>query len=118
METTIVRTAGMVNGTPDWQLDRMYEDEAARAWEWLNEQPKDAFDLVEPEKLLDVYAHLDTVKDINIDHALEWIDETMELLKGTPEHDKLAMLHDALSDIGYDLMQIANKAHEYWRKRA
>ena len=31
--TTIVRTAGMVQGTPDWQLDRAYETETARKLE-------------------------------------------------------------------------------------
>lgn len=30
--TTFVRTAGMVQGTPDWQLDRMYETESAQMW--------------------------------------------------------------------------------------
>ena len=116
--TTMVRTAGMVNGTPDWQLDRMWESESARKWEEQQEQPKDAFDFVEPEDLLAVYAHLNTAKETSIDHAIEWTEKAMELIKGTPEYDKLAVLYDTLSDVGYDMMQIADKAHKYWRKRA
>ena len=31
--TTLVRTAGMTHGTPDWQLDRMYETDTERVLE-------------------------------------------------------------------------------------
>lgn len=38
--TTMVRTAGMANGTPDWQLDRMYETETEKI---LEQQYNDDF---------------------------------------------------------------------------
>ena len=31
--TPIMRTAGLTNGTPDWQLDNLYESESDRIWE-------------------------------------------------------------------------------------
>ena len=31
--SVVVRTAGMCNGTPDWQLDRMFETDSAKQFE-------------------------------------------------------------------------------------
>ena len=113
-----VKTAGMVHGTPDWQLDRMYENESDRIWAEQNQEHPEAFDLLPSEILLEVYTHLLTAKECNLDHALEWIGDTMNKVVGTPEYDKLASIYDSINNIVPEVMKISNKALESWRKRA
>ena len=47
--TTIVRTAGMVQGTPDWQLDRAYETETAQKLEEAYAEDDFPYHMVEDE---------------------------------------------------------------------
>ena len=117
MEASI-RRAGDVVGTPDWQLDRMYEDESAKKWEEQTKRAADPMDFIEPEDLLYASTHLEVAKEVNFDNALEWISKTIDLLKGTPEADKLAEIYDRLSDLSSEMMQIHDKAYLIWREKA
>lgn len=112
-----MRTAGMVTGTPDWQLDLMYEGESAEMWEKANEQPKEPLDFIEPNNLLEAYSKLWTAKTCDFDNALRWISEAIENLKGTPEADRLASIYDAVSDLSYEVRKIYEKAHKKWEAR-
>lgn len=47
--TTIARTAGMAQGTPDWQLDRMYETDTAEMLEKAYAEDDFPFSSVESE---------------------------------------------------------------------
>ena len=112
------RTAGMVIGTPDWQLDMMYEGESAEMWEKSNEQPKEPLDFIEEQKLLGAATKLFVAKTSDLDNALTWISEAVDLIAGTPEADKLASIYDAVSDLSYEMMQIQQKVLKKWEERA
>ena len=115
----VIKRAGDVVGTPDWQLNRLYENESDRMWEEMNRtEISDPLDEVDTQNLLSVSTHLETAKECDFDFALDWISKSIELIKGTPEADKLASIYDAVSDLSYEMMQIAKKAHEKWRERA
>ena len=47
-------TAGMVHGTPDWQMDMMYESESARMWEEQNEHDRNWDKMLEAVGFLNV----------------------------------------------------------------
>lgn len=110
-----MKTAGMVNGTPDWQLDRMIEIEADKQWE--EQQPK------ETAKRLDDYgfddfneAHADLVVVLSsigrkYGGALKYIEQAIDAIKGTPEADKMTELYDAICDIRYEFKQISELLH-------
>lgn len=106
-----MRTAGMVNGTPDWQLDMMYENESAMMWEAQQEQPKanplERFDF---DALNAAHAHL-SVPELDCKSIVDFIGRTIDEIPGTPEADKLASLADEVSDIYAEIKKIREKLY-------
>ena len=83
--------AGMVRGTPDWQLDLMRESESEKKWEKLN-TPTDGETLRQGAKSLG-YA-------INeLDEACDCVNEAAEMLVDTPEGDRVRSILDDMEAI-------------------
>ena len=83
-----MKTAGMVVGTPDWQLDNMFENDLAKSVDEFFCDP--------------IYA--DTIKDLKkVENELEEIEALLasaaDDVSGTPEEDRI-------TSIRYDLEQI------------
>ena len=96
-----MKTAGMVQGTPDWQLDRMIETEAADQWARLN-TPTDGETLRQAAKSLG-YAidELDVVCDS--------VNEAAEALKDAPEGDRVRSILDDMEQVLKDLKGMKEK---------
>ena len=89
--TTMVKTAGMVQGTPDWQLDLMYAQESSDLWKQLNTET-DGETLRQAAKSLG-YA-------INeLDEACDCVNEAAEALTDTAEGDKMLSILDEMEKI-------------------
>jgi hypothetical protein len=114
---TIVRTAGMVQGTPDWQLDRMYENESDRIWAEQNTEQPEALDFVPVVTLVEMHRDLVFANDFDLNAALYWIENAMNRIHDTPEYDRLASIYDAVSDLRFEIKKISDKAEQSWRKR-
>ena len=116
---TIIRTAGMTKGTPDWQLDRMYEEEVAQAWEDLNERPQ-PLNRFTYDTIISAWAALETGR-VEFDLLEDNIAKALQHIEGTPESDKLAGLYDALVDLRIETMRIKDTlkkaSHEAWQER-
>lgn len=106
-----VKTAGMVHGTPDWQLDRMYESELAQAWEdgQMEEKanPLEQFDF---DALNEAHSSL-YVALLDCKSLVKFIGETMDAIPGTPEADKLAAISDQVSDLSADIDGICKRLY-------
>lgn len=102
--TTIVRTAGMVNGTPDWQLDLMWEGESARIWEEQN--APDPYETQMKNAAIDMKC---ACGDTGISKAIYYLMDAQEELKGTPMEDKVGSLIEVLEDIECDIRSLAEK---------
>ena len=95
----MTKTAGMVHGTPDWQLDHMYEAEGARIWEEQNrEMPVSDIDYA----LGDAWTQLCTVCD-KLAEAAEHADgfpveqRIMSMLSGVEEmQDEIRRMREKL----------------------
>lgn len=96
--TTIVRTAGMVQGTPDWQLDRMYEAECARKWE---EQNKEDSILRAIEKLNDALSL--------VFKAESRLGSAADKVNGTPMDDKIMSVLDTMELLEVDISRLKNE---------
>ena len=94
-------TAGMAQGTPDWQLDLMRESESAAMWEKLN-TPTDGETLRQGAK------HLGYAID-ELDHACDCVNEAAETLVDTPEGDKVRSILDEMEAILKDLKSMQKK---------
>lgn len=115
-----IRTAGMVEGTPAWQLDRMVESAASQAWEDLNEPAPRAIEKISFESLNHAWAAMETMKT-SFNLLEDNFATCAEKLEGTPEADKLAGLFDKLADIATECREIQagirEECHRAWTER-
>lgn len=88
-------TAGMCNGTPDWQLDRMYENENSILWEKQN-KPTDETTLKLAAKSLFLAIE-------ELDSSCDLVNEACEMLVDTAEGDRLSSV---LQDMERTLKEI------------
>ena len=93
--------AGDVVGTPDWQVDAMWEADAAAEWERLNE-PDPAEDQMKES------AGLISTGLSRIDDGLGWISDAVAILDGTPMADKVQSLMESIEDLAVDLGILKN----------
>ena len=93
--------AGDVVGTPDWQVDAMWEADAAAEWERLNE-PDPAEDQMKEA------AGLISKGLSRIDDGLGWISDAVAILDGTPMADKVQSLMESIEDLAVDLGILKN----------
>lgn len=100
----------------DAMIDRMYEDAVAMEWEMLNAEPEDSFrsiDQIDKSTRIAAFAPLENVCwMMGLD--LDSISEAMEMIRGTAQYDKLASIHDQLTNLRYELRQTTD---EVWRSR-
>ena len=117
---TIITTAGMAKGTPDWQLDRMYEEEVAQAWEKSNEQPPQPLNNFNYDTLISAWASLET-GEMQFELLEDNLAKALQHIEGSPESDKLAELYDSMVDIRIEAMRIKDTlkqyAHKAWTER-
>ena len=88
-------TAGMCNGTPDWQLDMMYENESRILWENQN-KPTDETTLKLAAKSLIL-----AIEDLDI--SCDLVNEACEMLVDTAEGDRISSV---LQDMERTLKEI------------
>ena len=100
------KTAGMVHGTPDWQLDRMYEEESARIWAQQNAEPAEPVMRISGKKRLEAWSYIEVAILADLDLAEEWLISAHGIIRNTPQGDKLAGLIDQITDLRMDLRQI------------
>ena len=106
-----MKTAGMVKGTPDWQLDMMYESESDRLWEEQQDQPKaNPLEKFNFDALNEAHASL-LVSLIECKSIDKYIGEAIEAIPGTPEADKLALIADSISDLCADIKDIYKRLY-------
>ena len=97
--TTIVRTAGMVNGTPDWQLDRMYEAKSARMWEEQNARDK-AWD-----RMIEACGYLNVVGE-HLDKALTSLIGAKDEVEGLDCEWKIGSIMDSCEELMCEVEKI------------
>ena len=94
--------AGMTRGTPDWQLDRMKEDEDARIWEEENAR-SNAWD-----RMLEAVGYLNVAVE-HLDKAVESKNGAKEQIEGLPSEYRLGSLLDSLEELSCDISRIREK---------
>jgi len=96
------------------EVDRMYEDELARAWEAENTEPESTFRSIEEfsaDKRIDAYAPLNTANFL-MDLVINDVMESTDKIPGTAQNDQLMSIYDSLRDIRYEMQRIER---EIWR---
>lgn len=91
--TTLVRTAGMVHGTPGWQLDAMYGGESARMWE---------------EESYDAECALRDAWSTTTD-AHKYLADAAHFAEGKPSEAKVLSLIDTLELLQQDIYRLADE---------
>ena len=115
--TMMIKTAGMVQGTPDWQLDRMYETESARMWEGQQEQALPApIEKYSNDTLIEVFAKLDTMR-YNFEAIVQWFGDAARMIDGTNESAKIASIADTVSDLGFEARQLQKSIKAVYDRR-
>lgn len=94
--------AGMVRGTPDWQLDKAYEDESARMWEEQNAR-SDAWD-----RMLDAVGYINVALE-HLDKATSSLVSAKDQLDGLTAEYRLGSLIDDYENFVCDLKQLRQK---------
>lgn len=87
----MVKTAGMVHGTPDWQLDRMYETETAQILE--AQYAADDFPVSSIESEFDIAKHFIGQA---LDHLIRAANEAEHYGKEKPIDDLIEKLDDGI----------------------
>lgn len=106
-----VKTAGMVQGTPDWQLDKLYEKECDRAWEEQQEEPKsNQLEKFNFDELNDAHSNFAVIK-CDCQSLVKYIGFAIDALPGTPEADKLAGISDTISDLWAEMKEISARLY-------
>lgn len=102
----IVRTAGMVQGTPDWQLDMMYESESARMWEEQQViEPVRELAKKDYDSLLEAWSALETAK-MGFEMIDKYLVKAINRLDATPESYRIGSISDSLCDLADELHHI------------
>ena len=91
-----MKRAGDVQGTPDWQLDRMIEMDMAMTWEQQNRDVKEERML--RQALPDMEVAVETLRG-----AIHSLNAAYTLLENTPTGDKVISVMDGLEDTLCDL---------------
>lgn len=94
--------AGMTRGTPDWQLDRAYEQESERLWEAQNAHDE-AWN-----KMLDAVGYLNVALE-HLDKATTSLVGAKDKLDGLPSEYRLGSLIDSYEDLVCDIRAIRQK---------
>lgn len=94
----------------DRAVDQMWEEMQPKAIEV--EDPYVKFDF---NTLNDAWANLETSLG-DFGGIERFVNSAMELLKGTPEHDKLASIYDSITDLEAEVMKIRTKLKAESRK--
>ena len=97
----------------DAEIDNMYEAELARGWEEKCAKPEEfrTIEEIGTNIRIDAFAPLNGA-NFTLGLVLGNIEESMEKIRGTVQHDKLASLYDDLYNIRHDLREIER---EIWR---
>ena len=67
--------------------------------------------------ILQAWSKVDCAKITDMDHALTWIAEAIEIMKdNAPIADRLASIHDALTDLAIETGEIADEIKKIWRE--
>lgn len=98
--SVVIRKAGDVVGTPDWQLDRMIENERDQAWEKQN--APDQYEKQMKEAATDLEKAVAAIR-IVIDH----LSDASVMLTGTPMQAKIYSFIDSIEDMKYDLWSLS-----------
>lgn len=86
-------------------------------WEELNKPKNNPLFRVDAETLISAHSHLVVAKENDIVNALEWISEAIDLLRETPEEDRLASIYDDLDNIRLALIEEIKRIEEGWKDR-
>lgn len=98
--------------TCDTTLDLMFERAVEKQWEEENAPaPADPIESLSNSTRISAYSTMYTARYL-LGLVLDDLDSTFEKIKDTPQGDKLGSLHDQLSDIRYELL---NVEREVWR---
>ena len=123
MTVIVERTAGMVRGTPEWQLDNQYEAETAAEWERQNapeEEPINLLNRKDYDTLISAWAALENVKAEFGLMETEFA-KVMEKIPNSPESDRLASVFDQMADLMLEVtairQRLRNEAHKAWKER-
>ena len=117
-----MKRAGDVVGTPDWQLDLMYETESAQMWAEQNSEFKPLSERFKPLKgvsrdaVLHAHSNLYVVDCGELNH-LFYMEQALKLIAGTQEGQKLASLYDRLCDLQYDIHELSTKLEKEFHAR-
>ena len=96
-----MKTAGMVTGTPDWQLDLWFDQESDRMWQKLN-TTTDGETLRQAAKALKFAIN-------ELDESCDCVNEAAEILVDTPEGDKVASILEEMENILKELKGMKEK---------
>lgn len=94
--------AGMVRGTPDWQLDKAYEDESAKMWEEQNAR-SDAWD-----RMLDSVGYINVALE-HLDKATSSLVSAKDQLNGLTAEYRLGSLIDEYENLVCDIKKLRQK---------
>ena len=97
----------------DAQLDRSFEDACARQWEEETE-PYDPLKGVVRDDAISAWSLAHTAKITDINHAVDWLTDAAEILKGTPFEDRIISIANSLEDLGCEVEKIATEIREAW----
>lgn len=100
-----------------WQMAVMEENMAADEWEKQNAREENPLIDVSIATLISAHSKLDVAKSIDIDNALEFMEEAIQLLEGTPERDRLASIYDDLYNLGISLSNEMEQIRKGWTER-
>lgn len=93
--TTMVRTAGMAQGTADWQLDLMRENENARIWESRQRSENDYLVISKLEAALNA-----------VFGAESRLCDAMAYAEGTEAEDKIQKILDSMELLEIDIRKL------------
>ena len=97
----------------DIELDTMIERDAERQWEELTQPaPSNPIETIKDDDRISAYSKLNTASFMMM-LAMEDVDKTIEIIKDTPQGDKLVGLYDQFCDLIHDMKAVEE---EVWKK--
>lgn len=101
----------------DTTLDYQIEQECYRQWEEENAPKSVPLDKVDKDKVLNAWAWMNTTRAILFDDLIERMNTAAEMIKDTPEYDRIMSMIDQLEDIKAEYIRVEDTLDQNWRGR-
>ena len=101
----------------DTTIDMLIEKAIEQEWKEENAELAQPLNTVNKDSVLNAWAILDVMQDINYEEVLARLKRAAEQISNTPEADRILSIYDELVSIRESINDIKETLDKNWRER-